>query len=56
MKNTGILDRLSDEAKKLQEALFEVITSEASYLLSLNILITHFMADAELLGLMMNLL
>lgn len=50
MKNAGLLEKLDDKAKKLQEAFFEVITSEASYLRSLNILITHFMAAPELLG------
>ncbi|VDN55425.1 unnamed protein product [Dracunculus medinensis] len=50
VKNAGLLEKLDDKAKKLQEAFFEVITSEASYLRSLNILITHFMAAPELLG------
>uniref|UniRef100_A0A915ARH7 DH domain-containing protein n=3 Tax=Parascaris univalens TaxID=6257 RepID=A0A915ARH7_PARUN len=50
VKNAGLLETLSDEEKKLQEAFFEVITSEASYLRSLNILITHFMAAPEMLG------
>jgi neuronal guanine nucleotide exchange factor len=34
---------MSVQEKKLQEAIFEVITSEASYLKSLNILVRHFM-------------
>ncbi|VDK41943.1 unnamed protein product [Anisakis simplex] len=50
VKNSGLLEKLDDREKKLQEAYFEVITSEASYLRSLNILITHFMAASELLG------
>lgn len=41
---------MDEDTKKLQEAYFEVITSEASYLRSINILITHFMAAPEMLG------
>ena len=36
---------LNEEEKKLQEAMFEVITSEATYLRSLDVLIEHFMSD-----------
>ena len=50
VKAAGLLDSLDEETKLLQEAYFEVITSEASYLRSLNILITHFMASQEMLG------
>ncbi|KHN71091.1 Ephexin-1, partial [Toxocara canis] len=50
VKNGGLLERLGEDEKKLQEAFFEVITSEASYLRSLNVLITHFMAASEMLG------
>lgn len=50
MKAAGLLESLDEETKLLQEAFFEVITSEASYLRSLNILITHFMASQEMLG------
>ncbi|VDM55089.1 unnamed protein product [Angiostrongylus costaricensis] len=50
VKAAGLLDTLDDETKIRQEAYFEVITSEASYLRSLNILITHFMASQELMG------
>ncbi|VDK31181.1 unnamed protein product [Gongylonema pulchrum] len=50
VRNAGLLEKLDDDTKKLQEAFFEVITSEASYLRSLNILITHFMAAPEMLG------
>ena len=48
--NSGILDNISVEAKKLHEAMFEVITSEASYLKSLNILIKHFAQSPKLSG------
>ncbi|KAM3719213.1 Ephexin-1 [Dirofilaria immitis] len=50
VRNSGLLERLDEDTKKLQEAYFEVITSEASYLRSINILITHFMAAPEMLG------
>jgi neuronal guanine nucleotide exchange factor len=34
--------------KKLQEAKFEIITSEASYINSLNVLEKHFMSSLEM--------
>ncbi|OZC11285.1 hypothetical protein X798_01701 [Onchocerca flexuosa] len=49
VRNAGLLEKLDEDTKKLQEAYFEVITSEASYLRSINILITHFMAAPEML-------
>ena len=42
---SGVLGVLSDEEKKLQEAMYEVIMSEATYLRSLDVLIEHFMED-----------
>ena len=42
---SGVLDTLQEEEKKLQEAMFEVISSEATYLRSLDVLIEHFMED-----------
>ena len=42
---SGLLKSLSEEEKKLQEAMFEVISSEATYLRSLDVLIDHFMDD-----------
>ncbi|KHJ98339.1 RhoGEF domain protein [Oesophagostomum dentatum] len=50
VRAAGLLNTLDEETKMRQEAYFEVITSEASYLRSLNILITHFMASQELMG------
>ncbi|KAK6733972.1 hypothetical protein RB195_017628 [Necator americanus] len=50
VRAAGLLSTLDEETKMRQEAYFEVITSEASYLRSLNILITHFMASQELMG------
>lgn len=41
--NSGILSTLQLNEKKLQEAKFEILTSEASYLKSLNLLKSHFM-------------
>ncbi|XP_063220632.1 ephexin-1-like [Bacillus rossius redtenbacheri] len=41
------LDTLSAEVRKLMEAKFEIITSEASYISSLNILKNHFMVHLE---------
>ncbi|XP_056634491.1 rho guanine nucleotide exchange factor 26 [Diorhabda sublineata] len=39
---SSVLSTLSTQQKKLQEAKFEIITSEASYLHSLNVLVDHF--------------
>ena len=41
---------ISSESNKLQEAMFEVISSEASYLKSLNILISHFVQSPKFSG------
>ncbi|XP_044732190.1 MATH and LRR domain-containing protein PFE0570w [Chrysoperla carnea] len=40
--SSNILNSLTLQQKKLQEAKFELITSEASYLISLNVLCNHF--------------
>ncbi|XP_063965848.1 uncharacterized protein LOC129275930 isoform X2 [Lytechinus pictus] len=40
--SSGLLQNLTQEEKKMQEALFEIITSEASYLKSLNLVVNHF--------------
>ena len=42
--NSGgnLLSTLSDKEKRLQESMFEIITSEASYCKSLNVLVSHF--------------
>ena len=50
VKSAGLLESLDEDSKIRQEAYFEVITSEASYLRSLNVLITHFMASPHLMG------
>ncbi|XP_036251959.1 rho guanine nucleotide exchange factor 16 [Molothrus ater] len=45
---SGILQRISPEERKRQEAMFEIITSEYSYMHSLSILVSHFMRSEEL--------
>ena len=44
------LATISADRKKLQEAMFEVVTSEASYLKSLNVLIRHFVQSPKFAG------
>ncbi|XP_010003585.1 PREDICTED: rho guanine nucleotide exchange factor 16 [Chaetura pelagica] len=44
----GILSWISPEERKRQEAMFEIITSEYSYMHSLSILVGHFMKSEEL--------
>ncbi|KAK7068257.1 Rho guanine nucleotide exchange factor 26 [Halocaridina rubra] len=44
---SGLLSKISNQEKKTQEAMFEMITSEASYLKSLNVLVTHFVQCPE---------
>lgn len=39
--------QINSQQKKMQEAMFEMITSEASYLKSLNVLVTHFVQCPE---------
>ncbi|XP_034024156.1 rho guanine nucleotide exchange factor 26-like isoform X2 [Thalassophryne amazonica] len=48
VKKSGLSDRLSQEERKRQEAIFEVISSEHSYLHSLEILIRMFKNSVEL--------
>ncbi|XP_030761939.1 uncharacterized protein LOC115886792 isoform X2 [Sitophilus oryzae] len=43
--NSTVLSSLSVPQKKLQEAKFEILTSEASYLNSLNVLTSHFIKN-----------
>ena len=47
---SGILENLSNAERKLQEAIFEIISSEASYLKSLNVLINHFANSPKFIG------
>merc|ERR1712223_465243 len=46
--SSGILGNITSEAKKLHDAMFEVITSKASYLKSLNVLLKHFAQSPKL--------
>nr|XP_020473207.1 rho guanine nucleotide exchange factor 16 [Monopterus albus]XP_020473216.1 rho guanine nucleotide exchange factor 16 [Monopterus albus]XP_020473223.1 rho guanine nucleotide exchange factor 16 [Monopterus albus]XP_020473232.1 rho guanine nucleotide exchange factor 16 [Monopterus albus]XP_020473239.1 rho guanine nucleotide exchange factor 16 [Monopterus albus] len=48
VKDTDILSMISPQERKRQEAIFEIITSEHSYLHSLGILVRHF-KDSEAL-------
>ncbi|KAF8770438.1 Rho guanine nucleotide exchange factor 16 like protein [Argiope bruennichi] len=53
---SGILKTISSKDRKIQEAMFEVITSEASYLKSLNFLFEHFVQCPEFSGSETNIL
>ncbi|KFO76659.1 Rho guanine nucleotide exchange factor 16, partial [Cuculus canorus] len=44
----GILQKICPEERKRQEAMFEIITSEYSYMHSLSVLVCHFMRSEEL--------
>ncbi|KAI1892634.1 hypothetical protein AGOR_G00135590 [Albula goreensis] len=48
VRTSGQLHSFSDEERKLQEAKFELVTSEASYVRSLAIVLEHFMLSQEL--------
>ncbi|XP_063210109.1 rho guanine nucleotide exchange factor 16 [Chroicocephalus ridibundus] len=50
--DSGILQKISPEERKRQEAMFEIITSEYSYMHSLSVLVRHFMRSEELKGTM----
>ncbi|KAM5171717.1 rho guanine nucleotide exchange factor 15-like [Mantella aurantiaca] len=45
---SGVLETMSNEQKKMQESMFEVLTSEASYLRSMNVLTEHFLGCRDL--------
>ncbi|XP_070609150.1 ephexin-1 isoform X2 [Erythrolamprus reginae] len=48
IRSSGVLNILQPDEVKLQEAMFELVTSEASYYKSLNLLICHFMENDRL--------
>ncbi|KAM4772111.1 ephexin-1 isoform 2-T2 [Rhinophrynus dorsalis] len=48
IRSSGVLVLLKPEEVKLQEAMFELVTSEASYYKSLRLLISHFMESETL--------
>uniref|UniRef100_A0A8I5NV02 DH domain-containing protein n=2 Tax=Papio anubis TaxID=9555 RepID=A0A8I5NV02_PAPAN len=48
IRSSGVLEILQPEEIKLQEAMFELVTSEASYYKSLNLLVSHFMENERM--------
>ncbi|XP_006893525.1 PREDICTED: ephexin-1 [Elephantulus edwardii] len=48
IRSSGVLEILQPEEIKLQEAMFELVTSEASYYKSLNLLVSHFVENERL--------
>ncbi|XP_010630085.1 ephexin-1 [Fukomys damarensis] len=48
IRSSGVLEILQPEEVRLQEAMFELVTSEASYYKSLNLLVSHFMENERL--------
>ncbi|KAM3590948.1 uncharacterized protein V6R79_019317 [Siganus canaliculatus] len=48
IRDGGVLDQLTPEQCKYQESMFEVFTSEASYLRSLRVLTEHFLDSRDL--------
>ncbi|XP_036285031.1 rho guanine nucleotide exchange factor 5 isoform X2 [Pipistrellus kuhlii] len=54
VRNSTVLLSMTHEDQKLQEAKFELIVSEASYLRSLNIAVDHFQHSAQLRAILSN--
>lgn len=50
VQNSGLLDTLPQKEVIMQEAMFELVTSEASYYKSLEILETHFLRNPTLIN------
>ncbi|CAH2318455.1 Rho guanine nucleotide exchange factor 19 [Pelobates cultripes] len=48
VRGSGLLNTLTVQERKLQEAKFELVTSEASYVNSLSIVVDHFLNSPEL--------
>nr|XP_033814432.1 ephexin-1 isoform X1 [Geotrypetes seraphini] len=48
IRNSGVLDILQPEEIKLQEAMFELVTSEASYYKSLSLMVSLFVENENL--------
>ncbi|XP_016300796.1 rho guanine nucleotide exchange factor 15-like isoform X1 [Sinocyclocheilus anshuiensis] len=55
VRDSGVLQTLSPEECKYQESMFEVITSEMSYLRSLRVLTEHFMESSDLNDTLINM-
>ncbi|XP_029359776.1 trichohyalin isoform X2 [Echeneis naucrates] len=48
VRNSGALEELTEDQRRLQEVRFEVLTSEASYCRSLDIVVEHFVKSKQL--------
>uniref|UniRef100_A0A8D0L8V9 Rho guanine nucleotide exchange factor 16 n=1 Tax=Sphenodon punctatus TaxID=8508 RepID=A0A8D0L8V9_SPHPU len=48
VQEADILDKISPEERKRQESMFEIITSEYTYMHSLEVLVCHFLKSEEL--------
>ncbi|XP_078095090.1 rho guanine nucleotide exchange factor 19 [Mustelus asterias] len=48
VRRSGLLDQMCNKQRKLQEAKFELVTSEGSYLRSLTITVEHFQNSRDL--------
>ncbi|XP_023282125.1 trichohyalin-like isoform X1 [Seriola lalandi dorsalis] len=48
VRNSGELEELTEDQRRLQEVRFEVLTSEASYCRSLDIVVEHFVKSKQL--------
>ncbi|KAM9353487.1 uncharacterized protein arhgef5 [Symphorus nematophorus] len=48
VRNSAELEELTDDQRRLQEVRFEVVTSEASYCRSLDIVVEHFVKSKQL--------
>ncbi|XP_066546641.1 rho guanine nucleotide exchange factor 19 isoform X2 [Amia ocellicauda] len=48
VRESGLLDSMTLRQKRQQEAMFELIVSEASYLKSLTVVVNHFLGSSEL--------
>ncbi|XP_058845994.1 ephexin-1 isoform X2 [Acipenser ruthenus] len=49
VRSSGVLSVLSTEKRQHQEAMFELVTSETSYYKSLELLVTHFQENRQLI-------
>lgn len=47
---SGRLDYMNKSQRLLQEALYEIVTSEASYLKSMHIFVSHFKKSYEMIA------
>ncbi|KAJ1144126.1 hypothetical protein NDU88_010428 [Pleurodeles waltl] len=49
VKKSGLLKHITPQERRLQESVFEVVTSEASYLRSLSLAVNHFQKSQKLI-------